>query len=159
MFNNMNSRKIIIVTALWLIAFLPENIWGQEEKESPKGKSDISLFLGGTSNSDATAFTIGLDYQYRLSRVFGVGAILDHAAGEISSTLVAPALFLHVKQLSFTVAPAAEFSDDGTAFVFRVGAEYEFEISKFTIFPAIFYDTERGGEPALVYGLSFGYEL
>ncbi len=32
----MNSRKIIIVTALLLIAFLPENIWGQEELEIPQ---------------------------------------------------------------------------------------------------------------------------
>lgn len=155
----MKYKQIILVTALFIFVLFPGNIWGQEEEEGPEGKSDISLFLGGTTNSDATAFTIGLDYQYRLSRVFGVGAILDHAAGDISSTLVAPALFLHLKQLSFTVAPAAEFSDDGTAFVFRVGAEYEFEISKFTISPAIFYDTERGGEPALVYGLSFGIKI
>lgn len=147
------------VSALLLIVLLPGILSGQEEKEEKERKNEVSLFLGATSNTDATAFTIGLDYQYRISRVFGVGAILDHAAGEINSTLVAPALFLHVKQLSFTIAPAAEFSDDGTAFVIRVGAEYEFEISRFSISPAIFFDTERSGKPSLVYGVGFGFEF
>jgi hypothetical protein len=155
----MKYKQTILVTALLLFVFLPGNIWGQEEKEEPEGKSDISLFLGGSSNFDETAFTIGVDYQYRISRVFGVGAILDHAAGDIKSTLVAPALFLHVKKLSFTVAPGAEFSDDDTAMVLRVGAQYHFELSRFSIIPAIFYDTERNGDPTWVYGLGFSMEI
>ena len=155
----MKYKQIILATALLLFVLLPGNIWGQEKKEAPESKSDISLFLGATSGSEDTAFTIGVDYQYRISNVFGVGAILDHASGDIKSTLVAPALFLHVKNLSFTVAPGAEFSDDETTMVLRVVAEYEFELSRFSISPAIFYDTERGGDPALVYGLSFGIKI
>ena len=155
----MKHKQIVLVTAILLFVLLPRNIWGQEEKEAPESKSDISLFLGASSNSEATAFTIGVDYQYRISRVFGVGAILDYAAGDIKSTLVAPALFLHVKDLSFTVAPGAEFSDDETTMALRLGAQYEFELSRFSISPGIFYDTERGGEHTWVYGLSFGFEL
>jgi len=64
-----------------------------------------------------------------------------------------------VKNLAFTIAPGAEFSDDETTMVLRVGASYEFELSRFSISPAIFYDTERAGDPALVYGLSFGIKL
>ena len=156
----MKYKQIILVAALLLFVLFPGNIWGQEEEnEDPKGISDISLFLGASSNSETTAFTIGVDYQYRISRVFGVGAILDHAAGDIKSTLVAPALFLHLKKLAFTVAPGAEFSDDETTMVLRLGAEYEFELSRFSISPAIFYDTERGGEQTWVYGLSFGIKI
>ncbi len=155
----MKYKQVILVTAFLFFVLLPGNIWGQEEKEAPEGKSDISLFLGASSNSDETAFTIGADYQYRISRVFGVGAILDYAGGDIKSTLVAPAVFLHVKDLSFTLAPGAEFSDDETTMVLRVGAQYEFELSRFSISPSIFYDTERGGDPTWVYGLSFGIGL
>ena len=156
----MKSKNTIIATALLLFVLFPVNIWGQEEKEAPESKSDISLFLGASSHTDKTAFTIGVDYQYRISTVFGVGALVDYIGGGIGSTLVAPALFLHVKKLSFTVAPGAEFSDDETTMVLRVGANYEFELpGGFSISPAIFYDTERGGEPTLVYGLSFGLEL
>ena len=155
----MKYKQAILVMALLLFVLLPGNIWGQEEKEAPEGKSDISLFLGASSSSNETAFTIGIDYQYRISRVFGVGAILDYAGGDFKSTLVAPALFMHVKKLSFTLAPGAEFSDDETIMVLRVGASYEFELSRFSISPSIFYDTERGGDPIWVYGISFGFEL
>ena len=155
----MKYKQIILATALLLFVLLPGNIWGQEKKEAPESKSDISLFLGATSGSEDTAFTIGVDYQYRISNVFGVGALLDFAGGDFKSTLVAPALFLHLKKFSFTLAPGAEFSDDETTMVLRLGASYEFELSRFSISPAIFYDTERGGDPALVYGLSFGIKL
>ncbi len=118
----MKCKQVILVTSLLLIVLLPGNIWGQEEKEAPEDKSDISLFLGASSSSNETAFTIGMDYQYRISRVFGVGVILDYAGGDIRSTLVAPSLFMHLKKLSFTLAPGAEFSGDETVMVLRVGA-------------------------------------
>ena len=89
----MKYKQIILATALLLFVLLPGNIWGQEKKEAPESKSDISLFLGATSGSEDTAFTIGVDYQYRISNVFGVGALLDFAGGDFKSTLVAPALF------------------------------------------------------------------
>ena len=156
------SMKIIflnILIALLLIVLLPETLLGQEAHEEKERKNEISLFLGATSSTDATAFTIGLDYQYRISRVFGVGAIFDHATGEINSILVAPALFLHVKRFSFIVAPGVEFSDENTEFVSRVGVGYVIEISRFSISPALFFDTERDENPSLVYGVSLGFEF
>jgi len=155
----MKYKQIIFVTAFLSFVLFPGIIWGQEGEEGPEGISEISLFLGASSNSNETAFTIGVDYQYRISNVFGVGAILDHATGDLKSTLVAPALFLHVKNLSFTVAPGAEFSEDETTMVLRVGAEYEFELSRFAIIPGVFYDTERNEEATWVYGVAFSIEL
>ena len=95
----------------------------------------------------------------RISRIFGVGGLIDHATGEINSTLIAPALFLHVKKFCFTLAPSVELSEDETTAVLRVGVEYEIEISRFSISPALFFDTERDENPSLVYGVSFGFEF
>jgi len=39
----MKYKQIILATALLLFVLLPGNIWGQEKKEAPEGKSDISL--------------------------------------------------------------------------------------------------------------------
>lgn len=100
-----------------------------------------------------------MDYQYRLSPPVGVGLVLDHAAGDIKSTLLAPALFLHLFSWKATLAPGVEFVDSETFFVFRGGIEYEIKLPYFSISPAINIDFERGGEPALVYGLSFGMEF
>lgn len=154
--------KIFLINLLVLFVFVsvPVSLLAQEEgeKEEKEGKNEIAVFLGATTNEDATAFTYGLDYQYRISKLIGVGALVDHAAGDMKSTLVAPAFILHVRKFSFKIAPGLEFSDETTA-VLRVGAEYEIKISKIAISPAIFFDTERSEKPSLVYGLSFGFEF
>jgi hypothetical protein len=128
-----------------------------EEEES---KNAISVFLGGTSNKDATAYTMGVDYQYRINRIVGVGALIDYAMGDIQSLLIAPAVYLHAGHFEVTVAPAAEFSGGDVSPVLRVGAGYEIKIaSGVSISPSLFFDTERNLEESLVYGLSFGFDL
>ena len=127
-----------------------------EEEES---RNEIALFLGLTTNKDATAATFGIDYQYKLSPLAGLGLVIDHAAGDIKSTIVAPGLFLHLLSWEFTLAPGVEFVDDETKFVFRTGVEYEIKLPYFSISPAINVDFERNDEIALVYGLSFGIEF
>ena len=122
-------------------------------------RNEIAIFLGLTTNKDATAATFGVDYQYRLTGPVGLGLVLDHAAGDIKSTLLAPGLFLHLLNWELTVAPGVEFVDSETNFVFRAGIEYEIKLPYFSISPAINVDFERNDETALVYGLSFGMEF
>jgi len=68
-------------------------------------------------------------------------------------------LFLHLLNWELTLAPGVEFVDSETSFVFRAGIEYEIKLPYFSISPMINLDSERGGEPSLVYGLSFGMEF
>jgi len=143
------------------LVFLIGVTYAQEKVDNDKeeSKNELSIFLGATSNSDATAFTLGVDYQHRFTKVVGLGGLVDYAMGDIQSVLIAPALYLHAWHFEFTVAPAAEFSDGDIVAVLRLGAAYEFEIKRFSISPSLFFDTERNESPAWVYGLSFGFEL
>jgi hypothetical protein len=158
--NYIRTILILICVAslsnLESFANTPANYSGEGEEDA---RNEIAIFLGLTTNTDATAGTFGVDYQYRLSPPVGIGLVLDHAAGDINSTLLAPALFLHLLSWELTLAPAVEFVDSETSFVFRAGLEYEIKLPYFSISPAINVDFERGGEPALVYGLSFGMEF
>lgn len=144
-----------------LFVFIPAYCFSQEEKvfEDPEWKNEISLFLGGTSHSEENAFTIGLDYQYRISRIVGVGILIDYATGNLQSLLVGPILYLHASNFEFIVAPAIEFEGDETVYVTRLGVEYGFEFSRYSISPGVFFDTERNNRPALAYGVSFGFKL
>jgi len=156
--NNYIRTILILLFTLSLyevetLAQTPANYSGEGEEES---RNEIALFLGLTTNKDATAGTFGVDYQYRLSGPIGLGLVLDHAAGDIKSTLLAPGLFIHLLKWEFVIAPGIEFVDSETLFVFRGGIAYTIELSHFSIFPNINIDFERGGEIALVYGLSFG---
>ena len=149
------SKKILVFTALLCI---PLTILSQEENgEEEENKNDIVVFIGGTSNHESTAFTLGIGYQYRISRLIGVGGFLDHAFGDINSTIVAPAILLNVKDFAFLVGPGIEISDDHVIAVLRLGVEYSLELSGFFLKPGLFFDTERNEGASLVYGLSFGY--
>lgn len=151
-------KKFFIIGFLTILSSIT---YAQEKTDSDKeeSKNEISIFVGGTSNSDATAFTLGVDYQHRFSKVFGFGGLVDYAMGDIQSVLVAPAVYLHAWKFEFTVAPAAEFSESDIKAVLRLGAAYEIELKKFLISPSVFFDTERNESPSWVYGLSFGFDL
>lgn len=144
-----------------MLAVLPLLVLCQEKNNDneEEKKSSLSVFIGGTTNTDATAFTIGLDYQYRINKLIGVGLVLDYATQEIKSLLLAPAAFLHLWHFEIVVAPGAEFSGDEVSFVFRTGIGYEFELNRFTISPSLLFDTERNEKESLVYGVAFGFKL
>lgn len=116
--------KYLFLLALILVLFVP--LVAQEED-----KNEISIFVGATTNDDATAATFGVDYQHRLTRLIGLGALIDHAGGDIKSTLIAPAIFFHVKSFEFVAAPGLEFSGDDTTMTYRLGVSYEIELSRF----------------------------
>ena len=148
-------KKILFLTALLCLPFA---VFSQDENsEEEETKNDIVVFLGGTSNNESSAFTLGVGYQYKITRLIGVGGFLDHAFGDINSTIIAPALYLNVKAFTFLVGPGIEISDDDVIAVLRLGVEYELEISGFLLKPGVFFDTERDESASVVYGLSFGY--
>lgn len=160
----MNKYICIILILICIVSLsqsetpaqIPANFTSESGEDA---RNEIAIFLGLTTNTDATAATFGVDYQYTLSPLVGLGLVLDHAAGDIKSTLLAPALFLHLLSWELTLAPAVEFSDSETSFVFRAGLEYEIKLPYFSISPTINLDSERAGELSLVYGLSFGMEF
>jgi hypothetical protein len=154
----MRKFSGIFFLCILLAQLIPNAVFGEKNKSDTR--SELAVFLGGTTNKDGNAVTFGADYQYRLTSVTGIGVLVDHAAGVMKSTVFGAALWLHLKQWQLTLAPGIEFADIETKAVFRVGLEYEFELPpNFSISPAVNLDTERRGEPSVVYGLSFGMEL
>lgn len=155
------KRKKPMIWILFFFTFSGLSLEAQEtDNNSMERKNELSLFIGATSNESTTAFTYGLDYQYRLSELFGIGVILDHAAGDIESTLLGPALFLHWAQVELALVPAIEFVDSETNYIFRLGFEYEFEFDdKYSLAPSVNFDLERRNEFAVVYGLSFAFKF
>jgi hypothetical protein len=155
--HNPLSVTLKLFASLMLIIVSLVSHAQEPEEES---KNEVSIFLGATSNEDATVFALGFDYQYKINHIVGVGALVDYAMGNIQSLLIAPAVYLHAGHFEVTVAPAAEFSEEGVTPVLRVGAAYEFKLaSGVSISPSLFFDTERHLKESLVYGLSFGFEL
>jgi hypothetical protein len=90
-----SKKHSLLYVAIFLLSF-PSLAFAQEKELEEEKKNEISIFVGGSSNIDATVFAIGADYQYRIIKVFGVVAIIDVATGDIGSVMIGPAAFLHV---------------------------------------------------------------
>ncbi len=128
----------------------------------------LSVVTAGTTifKADETAFTLGIDYEYRLNRLVGVGLVLEQAFGDVDATSLLAVADLHIwKGLALQIGPGLEFIDETTLsgerenetnFIFRLGTLYEFEFDeKYTLSPQVHYDASSG-EDALVFGLALG---
>ncbi len=157
---------LCLVVAVFLV-MMPVKIRAEEaerdrKKATPEHRHGVELFLGNTQDDGKNGFSIGLTYEYRLSELFGIGGLIEHAGEDFREWVLAVPFFLHpYKGWRFLVAPGIEIDDeDGdNNFLFRAGAAYEFEIAeRWSITPEFNVDFVDGDE-VLVYGLSFGYEF
>ena len=111
---------------------------------------------------EETAFTLGIDCEYRIGELLGLGFVAEHAFGEVDSITRIAAADVHPwRGFAVQPGPGVEFAD-GEAFVMgRIGTIYEVELYEvepgrgFTIAPQMHYDFSDG-EDAVVFGAAFG---
>ena len=154
----LKSMKTLsmVVLLVSLLATVPA--FAQHEDAAHGGhKHHISVFLGNTHDYHGEdAFTVGLDYEYRLTDLFGIGALIDQAGGDIESTVAGLALFVHpcTNARLFAVA-ANEHSHGHDEYITRLGVNYDIHVSSWTLSPIVEVDFLEHGEN-WIYGLGFG---
>jgi len=123
-------------------------------------KNVVELFLGGTTDEEETAFSLGLTYERRIIPSFGVGLLSEWVAGDAREVILGFPLFVHpYRGLRFLVAPGIDFEtgEGSHEFLLRLGGAYEFEITEhWSIVPEVNGDFVDG-DKLLVWGVSFGY--
>ncbi len=131
-----------------LIAYNPEEL---------ENHHHVEVFLGNThTEDDEDAFSIGVQYEYRLSPLMGVGILGEYAFEDLDSWVVGVPLTLHPGAGWQLVAmPGVEIENNETSFLFRAGVGYEFELEQFTIKPEFNADFVKG-DVNLVFGASLG---
>jgi hypothetical protein len=133
-----------------------------EEQQDPEwaeeGRNELALFLGGARSGDENGFSVGLDYERRLNRRFGIGGVAESTGGDFRDGIVGIPLCWHPwKELKLLAAPGVEFapSERSDEFLVRFGGEYGFDIGKgFEIAPSLYFDFTRE-ERTVVLGASF----
>lgn len=127
-------------------------------------KNHLAVFIGATEAEEHHGekgdpdFTLGVDYERRLSPLFGVGGMFDWVAEGNREFLVGPIGFLHpFGGLKLFAAPCyqhvRESGEDN--FVFRTGVAWDFEIGKYSIAPNVIYDF-ADEQDFLVLGVTIG---
>lgn len=157
----MPAIRALLSAPIALTALLDAGQALASEGETDHGEHPhhLSLLVAGThvEDEDETAVTIGVDYEYRVSELLGVGFVVEHAFGELDATSILAVADIHVWQgLAVQVGPGVEFVHDEERLIGRLGALYEVELGDgFTLSAQVHYDiSER--EDAVVFGVAFG---
>ena len=143
---------------------------GEQHAEEHGGehhhKNHFALFVGSTEAEEHHGekgdrdFTLGVDYERRLNKWFGAGAMLDWVAEGNREYLVGPLFILHAGgHAKFFAAPCYQgVRETGEGnFVFRTGFAWDFFFGggKYSVFPAIYYDLAEG-QDFFVFGVGVG---
>ena len=152
-----------LISIVLLMCFGPAAAMAQIDVEHHEDKPHhLSVLLAGThiDSADETAFTLGVDYEYRINKLFGVGAVAEYAFDDIDATTLLAVVDVHLwRGLALQVGPGVEFVDEGeeneTFAIGRIGALYELDFEGYTISPQFHYDISSGKD-AIVFGLAIG---
>ncbi len=182
MTSNSLKRQIGIFTlATAIFLFFPGAHLCADEEDHAEAHhlhlNHLGLLFAGTTGLEEggeTYFTLGVDYERRLSEVWGVGVVGELIfAHKTEYLFVFPAYFHVTEKLWFQAALGFEVAyhhheeeNEGnhgeethtskeTEFLLRIGVGYEFEVEGITITPAIALDV-YSGHRSLVWGLSIG---
>ncbi len=117
----------------------------------------LGVFLGDTTETRRNqGFTLGLEYEYRLSETFGVGAIVEHVGGDFDTNVAVLPLAYHRGPWKLYAGPGIEDSEEaGGEFLVRVGLEYGFHVGNYELSPQIdvdFVDNEH----LFIFGITVG---
>lgn len=142
--------------------------------ETAHGAHHLSVFVGVTdlkrkpepmaegegepaeAREDDTAATFALDYEYRVSPLLGLGAVIEQTTGSFDATTLLAVADIHIAGgFVIQVGPGAEFAENDATLVGRIGGLYEFEFGCYTVSPQAHYDI-TGKEDSKVFGIAFG---
>jgi len=161
----IRSYWILLLLCIMLCTLLPLTAAAED---SPAGTSEeagggqrLSMFVGNTQDGSEIGLSVGLEYEYRWTRQFGVGALAEYAGGDFDSWVVGIPFFIHPHAGWFVrLAPGIEREDSENNFLFRAGVGYDFEIMpNWSLAPEFNVDFVDGGDDKLVYGLSLSREF
>jgi len=155
---NVVYRKFLLAVAVALIfAALSLNhaVFAAESKESYE-ENEVGLFLGGSHHSHENGFSVGLDYERRISALFGVGGLVEYTTEDFDSWVVAAPVYVHPYMgLRLLVAPGFENRESENKFLVRTGIGYLIPVTKeVAITPEYNIDFITNGEKVQVYGVS-----
>jgi hypothetical protein len=119
----------------------------------------VGLFLGNTQDGEKHGFSVGLDYEYRLHDLVGIGALGEYAGGDFDHWVFGVPVLLHpYKGLVLKLTPGVEYKNttSKSKFLVRTGMAYSFHLTDtWTLAPELSVDFVDE-ETVLVYGVSVG---
>jgi hypothetical protein len=138
----------------------------QQEADSegshiPHGPHHFSVLAGEThENGEGNNATLGIDYEYRINPLLGLGVIVEHAYGELDATTLLGVADFHVYEgFIVQVGTGFEHKESENIFVATLGFLYEIEYENFTLSPQVHWGYHEGEPNAVVAGIALGFSF
>ena len=126
-------------------------------------KHHLDVFVGGAKESrdqDESTHVIGLEYQYRINKSWGVGASIEALGNDThrEDAYILPITYHLTPNWKLFVGPGYEDDGHHKAFLVRIGAGYEIDLGhNFNVAPRFMVDAIEGHGPTYIAGFAFGY--
>ena len=157
---NLRSTKLIL--SVLLISFLPPGSFASEAEHEGAdhsfehhGKHNLGLFVGITREHDHNRETIGIEYSYRINKLWSVGAVVERAERDQDSTLAVA--FVHLWPTEFLylgLGVGRKDPGEEREVTYRGTIGYEFELGKgWSLSPQANIDWIEDEDNEEVYGL------
>ena len=148
---NRNRCLQLAVATLLFTPYITTPAYGEEFHPN-----FVALFVGLTSEDRReTGLALGIEYEYRLNRAFGIGVLAEHTFGDIDTTVFAMPFAYHTGRWKAYVAPGIEDGDRGSESLVRIGGEYAFEVGRWEVSPQLDIDFVDGDQ-VFVLGVTIG---
>ena len=147
--------------ALPLTMFLGISMFPAHASEEVHEPNHLSVFVGNTDFSEhGSGLTLGIDYEYRVSPLLGLGSVVEYAYGSLDALTVLAVADIHITdQFIVQVGPGFEHSSEHDFAVTRLGTLYEYRYHGYTISPQLHVDYHFGHGSSVVAGLALGFDF
>lgn len=151
-------RIHIAIGLITALAFIPTVAAKGNAHHWQTSPHHLSALIGTTYTEEyGNAFTLGIDYEYRVSEFLGLGFVAEYAFEDVDAYTYLLVADLHItNHFIAQIGPGVEFHGSHKIEVARLGFLYEFEMSGITVSPQLHYDYHRNHESAVVAGLAIG---
>jgi len=169
----MKSNVYISITMCIVLVLGNIQLYAQHNETGEHGsgshhKNHLAIFNGVTTNleHESSAYTMGIDYEFRFSSYIGLGILGESIFAEQNELIAGIPIFFHpCNNAKIITAPMLLFAEEiiegstetemVSSFSLRIGAGYDFHIWKLSVGPSINFDF--GEANAINYGLSIGF--
>ena len=138
---------------------------GEHEDDAGRGESShdhhdahhtLGIFIGDTSEDrlERNGGTLGIEYEYRFNRTFGVGVTAERVFGNFDTDVLVIPVAYHMGPWKAYAGPGLEFVDGEQETLIRVGLEYGFEAGDWEISPQVDLDFVSD-ERLFIFGVVF----
>lgn len=151
--------RLLSVFLFWVLCSATAGAGEHEGEEgSEHHKNVIAGFVGLTHERRENGIALGVEYQRRLTKSFGLTVLAERTWGDFDFWVVAVPVHFRYKRWRFGVGPGFERTRGETEGLVRVGVGYSFEAEHVHYAPALSVDFVDG-EQVYVLGMAVGFSF